>query len=169
MSNSCFLLQNCIVLMSPKFDNFRVMATISTTRCLVSLSIWRNHLGQDYFDRNEIGLYKQTSLHVTHQVQASDPWGGRTPPGSAWRTSLWRWGGGNWERRLEVLILSSRVLEKKTFQSDWTTLCYRRWFPACAGDILLLLWHPWSCNLGKRRLYAGPNYRLDSCLIDHCE
>ena len=54
-------------------DNFRAMATISTTRCLVSLSIWRNHLGQDYFDRNEIGLYKQTSLHVTHQVQASDP------------------------------------------------------------------------------------------------
>ena len=66
---------NCVVLMPTKMsiDNFRAMATISTTRCLVSLSIWRNHLGQDYFNRNKISLYEETSVHVTHQVQASDP------------------------------------------------------------------------------------------------
>ena len=73
MSYSCFLLKDCVVLMPPKFDVVRAMATISTTRCLVSLSIWRNHLGQDYFIRNKISLYEVTSVHVTHQVQASDP------------------------------------------------------------------------------------------------
>ena len=66
MSYSCFLLNDYVVLMPPKFDVARAMAMISTTRCLVSLSIWRSHLGQDYFDRTKISLYKQTSVHVTH-------------------------------------------------------------------------------------------------------
>ena len=60
------LLVDCVVLMPPKFDVVRAMATISTTRCLVSLSIWRSHLGQDYSDKNKISLYKPTSVHVTH-------------------------------------------------------------------------------------------------------
>ena len=52
------LLVDCVVLMPPKFDVVRAMATISTTRCLVSLSIWRSHLGQDYSDKNKISLSK---------------------------------------------------------------------------------------------------------------